>query len=421
MLSWASRLDIFCFLDNHEYGIPPHSYECLLGAGAVSTLRITAGQSGAFDSLEEFSRGQDDWLFGHFSYDLKNELGPFTSHHPDFIGFPDLLFFVPEIVIELNRDSIRIGVLSSGPEDPGNVAEAILAKILATPFSPLNNPVINRMGPLQARFSREEYIRTVERLREHILRGDCYEINFCQEFFIEEALIDPLTTWLALSEASPSPFGAFYKVDSKYLFCASPERYLHRQSDLLLSQPIKGTWARSLQDPGEDRLNRDLLYHSAKDRSENVMVVDLVRNDLSRVCIPGTVKVEELYGIYSFPQVHQMISTVSGKMVPGTSWVESIRATFPMGSMTGAPKKRVMELVEQYEKTRRGLYSGALGYVSPGGDFDFNVVIRSILYDRDHRYLSYQVGSGITFYSDPVAEYKECLLKAAGIKKALGI
>ncbi|MBL7747847.1 MAG: chorismate-binding protein, partial [Chitinophagaceae bacterium] len=161
------------------------------------------------------------------------------------------------------------------------------------------------------------------------------------------------------------------------------------------------------------------LFHSAKDRSENVMVVDLVRNDLAKICTEGTVKVDELYGIYSFPQVHQMISTVSGELKQGISFADIIKATFPMGSMTGAPKKRVMELIEQYEQTRRGIFSGAVGYIAPNGDFDFNVVIRSIMYNAATRYLSYQAGSGITFYSDPEMEWEECLMKAAAIRKVL--
>jgi para-aminobenzoate synthetase component 1 len=149
------------------------------------------------------------------------------------------------------------------------------------------------------------------------------------------------------------------------------------------------------------------------------MIVDLVRNDLSKICSAASVKVEELFGIYSFPQVHQMISTVSGQLRSDIHFIEAIKATFPMGSMTGAPKKRVMELIEQYEQTRRGIFSGAVGYITPEGDFDFNVVIRSIMYNAASKYLSFQAGSAITFYSDPEKEYEECLLKAAAIKKVL--
>ena len=414
MLSWASQFNICCFLDNHTYQLPAHSLECLLAAGAIRSIRATAGN--AFDQLRAFTAGQKDWLFGHFAYGLTKETEGGLSSAPDPIEFPDLFFFVPEILIELSADSIRIGSCGA---DHAAILEQIGREVI--PRENPGRPGSGKSSPLALlpRFSKDEYLETVRTLQRHILRGDCYEINFCQEFFTRAALIDPLHTWFSLSQASPSPFAAFYKLDNSYLLCASPERYLKRTGDTLLSQPIKGTSPRYAGNPEHDRASRDELYHSSKDRSENVMVVDLVRNDLSKICLPGTVRVEELYGIYSFPQVHQMISSVKGELPSGTHWTEAIRATFPMGSMTGAPKKKVVALIEQYERSPRGIFSGALGYVSPDGNFDFNVVIRSLLYNRKEGYLAYQVGSGITFYSDPLAEYEECLLKAEGVLKAL--
>ena len=174
-----------------------------------------------------------------------------------------------------------------------------------------------------------------------------------------------------------------------------------------------------MQNTEEDRMNRSQLFHSEKDRSENVMVVDLVRNDLSRICREGSVTVDELYGVYPFPQVYQMISTVSGELQNDISFTEIIRATFPMGSMTGAPKRNVMKMIEEYEKTKRNIFSGALGYITPKGDFDFNVVIRSVMYNASLKYLSFQAGSGITFYSEAESEWEECLLKAEAIKNVL--
>jgi para-aminobenzoate synthetase component I len=211
-----------------------------------------------------------------------------------------------------------------------------------------------------------------------------------------------------------------YKLDDTFCICASPERYLKKEGHKIFSQPIKGTSKRDLVNAANDLQNKNYLSANEKEKSENVMVVDLVRNDLSKVCREGTVKVEELFGVYSFPQVHQMISTISGQLKDNVHWVDIIKATFPMGSMTGAPKKRVMELIEQYEKTKRGLFSGAIGYVNPDGDFDFNVVIRSIFYNASRKYLSFNAGSGITFYSDAEKEYEECLLKAAAMKKVVG-
>jgi len=457
MLTWAVPFNICCFLDNHSYhhSSSAHSVECLLAAGAVEKIAAPAGE--AFDRLRGWADARQDWLFGHFAYGLARETEPVhgvsgdgggsgpvgdradgaafggrLGEGPAFgaddpIGFPDLFFFVPEVVVELNQDSVRIGSF-------GMDQEAIWEQIQRV--IPTDRQMVAGGGKgagwkawragaqppvFTSRFTRDEYLAAVAALQEHILRGDCYEINFCQEFFSRDAVIDALSAWFSLSDASPNPFAAFYRVDSSYLLCASPERFLKKTGDRLVSQPIKGTAPRVLQDPDADLLQHERLYNSAKDRSENVMVVDLVRNDLSRVCVPGSVEVSELFGIYPFPQVHQMISSVEGRLLPGVDWTEAVRATFPMGSMTGAPKNKVVELIARYERSRRGIFSGAVGYVTPDRDFDFNVVIRSLMFNSDSRYLSYQVGSGITFYSDPAAEYEECLVKAEGIRKALEI
>ena len=446
MLNWASRFNIFAFLDNQGYELPLHSLDGILAVGAADLIQASAGH--AFDALQDFTgRHPHDWLFGHFAYELVRETEPFDADpgigsdpgaplhkKTNPIGFPDLFFFVPAIIVELKGENLRIGSLK---EDHGNIFKEILAMPGEIPAGgdsmrsagnakgadeQVTGPGNKEEGlTLQPTFSREEYLDTIRVLQQHILRGDAYEINFCQEFFSHPASIDPLHTWFSLSKTSPNPFSAFYRLDEKYLLCASPERYLRREGNTLISQPIKGTAPRVQGDPRADEAAGDGLRASAKDRSENVMVVDLVRNDLSKVCLPGSVRVRELFGIYGFPQVFQMTSTIEGELPPGTGFIEAVKATFPMGSMTGAPKKRVVQLIDRYERTSRGLFSGALGYVAPSGDFDFNVIIRSLFYHGEDHYLSYQVGSGITFYSDPEQEYEECLVKAEGIRRALGL
>jgi para-aminobenzoate synthetase component 1 len=423
LLTWASTdrtnggagVDIFCYLDNNSYPsrLGP-GFECLLAVGAFDRLEASAGQ--AFARLRAWARARREWLFGHFSYDLSAETEPGSpgpAPKPDPVGFPDLFFFVPEVLIELDPAAIRIGSFRDDQE-------AIWTRILA-----VSEPAVAGMGrasipPFMARFKPEEYQESVAGLQRHILRGDCYEVNFCQEFFSQPADFDPLGGWWSLVQASPNPFSCFYRVEDRFLLCASPERYLKKTGNRIFSQPIKGTAARQHGGTAADAVAALDLFNSAKDRSENVMVVDLVRNDLSKICLPGSVRVEELYGIYPFPQVFQMISTVSGTLQAGLDWTDAVRETFPMGSMTGAPKRRVVGLIDKYERSRRGIFSGAVGYVTPEGDFDFNVVIRSLMYNQVDRYLSYQVGSGITFYSDPAMEYEECLVKARGILKALG-
>ncbi len=407
MLDWANQFGICCFLDDHRYRLREHRFECILAVKAESVLRTTAGK--AFEQLQAFIDKNNDWCFGHLGYDLKNEVESLQSNNADFVQFDDLFFFVPEIVLILRSNELLIGLKSL---EHASVARAVFSTVPATAHQPLQIEI-------KSRFTRDAYIDTVQQLQQHILRGDCYEINFCQEFYNDNAVISPLQVYRALSKESPNPFSCYYRLEDKYLLCASPERYLHKSGNRLISQPIKGTIQRNNKRTEADRLNRETLQHSAKDRSENIMIVDLVRNDLAKVCTEGSVKVEELMGIYAFPQVYQMISTVSGEVANNTRVTAILKATFPMGSMTGAPKKRVMELIEQYEHTRRGLFSGAVGYISPEQDMDFNVVIRSVLYNASNRYLSFQTGSAITYYSRAEDEYEECLLKAVAIKKVL--
>jgi len=407
MLNWANRFNIFCLLDNQHYNFTTPAFECLLAAG--SKKNITAAAGTAFETLKDFYKENKGWLFGHLGYDLKNETEKLHSKNVDGIGFDDLHFFVPEVVIKLGEAEVNI--FCEGE------AKNIFDDILAEPTSVINNT--HNKAAVKNRFSKNDYISTIQKLRQHILYGDCYEINFCQEFFATDALIDPLNIYHKLVQLSPNPFAALYKHNDKFCICASPERYLKKKGHKIISQPIKGTSKRDLINSENDLQNKNYLSQNEKEKSENVMVVDLVRNDLSKVCKQGSVKVEELFGVYSFPQVHQMISTISGVVKEGIDWVDIIKATFPMGSMTGAPKKSVMELIEQYEQTKRGLFSGAIGYIDPAGDFDFNVVIRSIFYNATARYLSFQAGGGITFYSDAEKEYEECLLKAAAMIKVL--
>lgn len=407
MLDWANQFSICCFLDDNQYRLQEHSFECLLAVNAQSVLHTTQGK--VFEQLQAFIDKNNDWCFGHLGYDLKNEIEALQSHNADPVKFDDIFFFIPEIVLILRSNELLIGV--KGLEH-ASVARAVFDSLPAIPSMPLQIEI-------KSRFSRNAYINTVHELQQHILRGNCYEINFCQEFYNDHAVINPLQVYRALSKESPNPFSCYYRLEDKYLLCASPERYLRKKGNRLISQPIKGTIRRNNKRTETDRHNRETLQQSSKERSENIMIVDLVRNDLAKVCIEGSVKVDELMGIYAFPQVYQMISTVSGEVAHTMPVTDIIKATFPMGSMTGAPKKRVMEFIEQYEQTKRGLFSGAVGYITPDQDMDFNVVIRSILYNASNRYLSFQTGSAITYYSKAEDEYEECLLKAEAIKKVL--
>jgi para-aminobenzoate synthetase component 1 len=409
MLNWCNRFNICVFLDNHRYQLPKHRYECLAGVGAATFIKANAGN--ALSNLQTFIEKQQDWCFGHIGYDIKNELeSGLISKPAPAIGFPDLYFFVPDVLIQFSETECTIGSLADNHE---TIWQEINEQTIAA------SPPVSSLE-IEERVSKANYLQTIGQLQQHILRGDCYELNYCMEFFSKHAAIEPVPVYHSLSELSPNPFSAFYKVDDSYLLCASPERYLQKKGDTLLSQPMKGTVRRNTSDPQADAQLKEQLLQSEKERSENVMVVDLVRNDMSRVCKEGSVTVEELFGIYSFPQVHQMVSTIKGTIADEFNFTDLIRATFPMGSMTGAPKRKVMQLLDQYEAGSRGIFSGAVGYLAPNGDFDFNVVIRSIMYNAATNYLSFMVGSGITWYANPEEEYAECLLKVEAIKQVIG-
>ncbi|MCU0385382.1 MAG: anthranilate synthase component I family protein [Flavihumibacter sp.] len=406
MLNWANLFNICCFMDNHGYQENLHSYECLLAAGSWKKFSEKAGT--ALPALRQFLNKTSDWTFGHFGFGMKAETIQSFTQLPDPIGFADCSFFVPDILILVKENNLLISSYSME-------ADLVYRQLMDCPL-PLDTPFPS--VSLEAVMSAEDYIRRVEALKAHIHRGDCYEINFCQEFRAKNTVIDPIAVFNKLVSISPNPYSVFYRWENHYLMCASPERFFKMEGGKIWSQPIKGTAPR-YTDPEKDARSAKELVNSEKERSENVMVVDLVRNDLSMICKPGTVEVDELFGIYSFPQVHQMVSTISGQLQEGIDLVDVVKAIFPMGSMTGAPKKRVLELIEEYELVHRGIFSGAVGYFTPDGRADFNVVIRSLMYNQEDRYLCCQVGSGITWYADAAREYEECLLKVAAIRKAL--
>lgn len=387
-------------LDSNNYHETQYiEYELLAGFGAKSIIL-----SNRFSELEALSK-KGSWLFGYFSYDLKNELEDLKSENLDALDFPDMCFFEPEILVEVKDNKVKL--TGQGVEDFTKKLKKVDVRFQG------NNSI-----DVKPRISKEKYIKSILQLLSHIQLGDIFEVNFCQEFFAENVNISPVSIYNDLNHKSPVPFGSFLKVGGRFCLGSSPERFVRKTGDKIICQPIKGTIKRG-ETKGDDEVLISSLKNDVKERSENVMIVDLVRNDLSKFSKQGTVKVDELFGIYTFPQVHQMISTISCEVDSYISSVDIIKNLFPMGSMTGAPKVRAMKLIEEYESTKRGLYSGAIGYIKPNGDFDFNVVIRSILYNEMNRYLSFMVGGAITSKSNPEAEYKESRLKAKAIFEVL--
>lgn len=401
-LQWATQFDVCCLLDSNQYTDQFSEYDFVIAADAAESF--TANHVDTFNALKEFYQQHKNWLFGFLNYDLKNELENLSSSNIDYLNFPLAYFFIPKYLIACKNGEVEILI---GPEN-------LLNSIDGFNYVAQSNTKLN----IQQRIAEKEYLLKIEAIKRNILRGDIYEMNFCQEFFAEQATIDPVFIYNELKGISPTPFAGFFKHNHQYILSASPERYLCKRDRKIISQPIKGTAKRSL-DELEDIKIKTALRNDLKEQSENVMIVDLVRNDLTKSAKKGSVKVDELFGIYSFPQVHQMISTISCELDENVHFIDAIKNAFPMGSMTGAPKLKAMELIENYEVTKRGMYSGSFGYINPNGDFDFNVVIRSILYNKASKYLSFQVGGAITYQSEAQKEYDECLLKASAILKVL--
>jgi len=412
LLQWSQQFTEVVWLDSNNYNQAHSSYDAVLAVDAFTTLQTDAVD--AFDKLKEYQSITNDWLFGYLTYDLKYDTENLKSNNYDGLSFPELFFFQPKKVFLLKKDVLEIQYLhfvdDELEEDYSEIERALLSK--ATP--------IDFMDPIKIklRMTKDSYFDRFQKIHNHICRGDIYEMNFCQEFYAEETKINPLKVYQRLNSISNPPFATFLKLNDKYLLSASPERYIRKTNTTIVSQPIKGTAKRS-EDKVEDKQLKHDLGLDEKERSENIMIVDLVRNDLSKTAIKGSVKVSELCKVYSFDQVHQMISTVTSEVQHTKSPVEVLRTSYPMGSMTGAPKVSAMKIIEELEETKRGLYSGSVGYFTPNNDFDFNVIIRSILYNETNEYVSYSVGGAITVKSTAEAEYQECLIKAKAMREAL--
>ena len=410
LFQWGQTFDHCVWLDSNHYPLKELRYDVILAVGCLSEIQSKA--EGGFDQLEAFQLEIQDWCFGYLSFDMKNDLNPLSSDHYGGLDFPDMWFFQPEKIVIIKGDLVTLHYPSNSLEIMDLDIDHI--QNFVTNF----RKTVNQAVELTPRLSKLDYIKNVLALKAHIQLGDIYEINYCMEWFQTEAKIDPALVFHQLNELSLAPFSCYLKNKSHYALCSSPERYLSKTGRRLVSQPIKGTSKRFL-DQDKDQASKLALGQSEKERSENVMIVDLVRNDLSKVAQKGSVRVDELFGLHTFKQVHQMISTISADLHPEKSSIDAIKASFPMGSMTGAPKLRAMTLIEKYERSKRGLYSGAIGYFEPNGDFDFNVVIRTILYNAATQYVSYSVGSAITSGSDAELEYEECLLKADALSRVL--
>ncbi len=412
LFAWSQQFETIVWLDSNNYQQDYSSFSAALAVEEFTAIKTD--YQGAFEKLKEYQSYTKDYIFGYIAYDVKNDVEKLHSKNFDGLGFDDLFFFQPQKLIFIKNNTAEFLYLKMVDADIEGDFDAIQN------FSMESLEQENECTEIKIklRIHKDEYSQKVNQLIKHIYRGDIYEANFCQEFYTENTCIQPYKIYQELNKISQPPFATFLKVDQHYLLSASPERYIKKEGQKIISQPIKGTAKRFVNHIEDKKIAFDLA-RDEKERSENIMIVDLVRNDLSRTAVKGSVQVEELCKVYSFKQVHQLISTVVSEIDHTTHPVDVIKDTFPMGSMTGAPKVSAMQIIENLEVTKRGLYSGTVGYFSPNNDFDFNVIIRSILYNEEKRYISFSVGGAITAKSSPEKEYEECLLKAKAMKQVL--
>ena len=398
-----------CILDSNNYSDDAYgAYDCLVAWGKKDLLAIQESK-GAFAKLEDFLKQYSkEWAFGYLGYDLKNDLEDLKSSNTHWSKFPESYFFIPEHIVLFKGNKLTC----SQGIDPKSFINTV--NQYAEQTKDFSTPILHPAT------SKSTYLSTVQKIKDHILEGDIYEMNYCVEFTVSQLNRPVSDLFIDLNNRAKAPFSAFLKIKNQCILSVSPERYLKKTGNKLVSQPIKGTAPRH-KDDALDKISKEQLKKSEKDQAENVMIVDLVRNDLAKVSNTGTVQVDELFGIYPFNTVYQMISTISSDLKEGYSSLDAIKASFPMGSMTGAPKHRSMQLIDKYENSKRGVYSGAIGYFDPNGDFDFNVVIRSLLLDKEQQKASFSVGGAIVYDSSPEGEYEECLVKAKALLESLGL
>lgn len=385
-----------------------HDTDAIFAAGIEDRFVVDAGVPIDWEALHRWITQENDWIFGWIGYDARLSLERFDGEKQESAGTPVVMLIRPAHVAYV-KDKQPVIKKGSWNDQWNHWLEA------KTQHADVQHDYIGVQW--NAGVSAQEYMHHAADLMRQIHLGNIYEANYCIDFTAHHCLDNPEAAWKKLYQITRAPFSGYAQVANWHLLCASPERYINRNENTVISQPIKGTARRSSDAVEDGRLRNDLAY-GVKERSENVMIVDLVRNDLSRIAERGSVRVEELFGVHTFNTVHHLISTVSCRVAAMTSFVDILRATFPMGSMTGAPKLSAMQWIGSHERLSRGTYSGTLGFIEPGGNFDFNVVIRSVLYNSDKHELTCNVGGAITALSDLSAEYDECLLKASAVLSA---
>lgn len=408
LLLLGQGFDYFTLLETGIKNQHKKNYEFIAGIGAKRTFHLNENH---LDTIDEFlNNSTDEWKFIQLNYNLfKSIFLELKSNHHQQFDFDLLTIWIPETVVILKDNELIIY------GDYNLIEAALSAKDIC-----ISSENKNKNNTLIKHVNFSEYQVQFNKIQNYLKRGDIYEINYCIPYFIKTEELDAINIYSKQKNKSPAPFSAFIKCKNDYLLCASPEQFIKKTGQTISCFPMKGT-IKKTGDIQQDELLKAQLLSSEKERAENVMIVDLTRNDLSKIAEKGTVSVKELFGIYEFTQVYQMISTIEAQIKEKTSFSAILKALFPMGSMTGAPKLNAIKIIDEVECFSRELFSGSVGYIDPNGDFDFNVVIRSILYNSDKQEALIAAGGAITVQSNAVDEYNECLLKANVNLQLLGI
>ena len=400
LLDYSNQFDCVALYDSNSIPSESSKVDWIFACGDRYSKSIDSDLT-KFQSFLDCHK--NEYLFGVLSYDLKEGIEGLSSRNTAFHDLPAWSFFLPELLVKSVKGKVEWLI--------GN------SDMLSSAVQKEDETEVYSFHP---QISKSQYLSAIASIQENLQRGNVYELNFCREFHCNSINSIPIySLYQKLQSANPSSFSALFRVKETVLISSSPERYIMKKGSTLISEPIKGTIERS-ENKEVDELNAEKLRHSEKERRENVMIVDLVRNDLSRIALPNSVQVEALYSIRSLPKVHQMVSVIRAQLKSDVHFTDILRASFPMGSMTGAPKVAAMKLAEELESFKRGWYSGSVGYIEPNGDFDFNVIIRSLIVERDKKRMSTAAGGAITILSDPEMEFQESEWKVQSVLKSIG-
>ncbi len=348
------------------------------------------------------------YIFVKLDYNLKNDVEPFFAKLKN--DNDNIELWMPQYIIDENSGKVLLFDQSETQPVPLNIEPFSWSQFLESLLNKEDKIQAQNVNDVSHFIDKQKYVSKIDAIKKHVQEGNIYEINFCTKLELTDVKLSPFSSYMQLLDETMAPYSAFVKDENNYIICASPERFIKKENTTLTAQPMKGTLARHKADDNDSEFINQLKT-SEKERAENVMIVDLTRNDMSKIAQRDSVKVKELFGIHTFPHVYQMVSTICCEVDSSTTFTDIIQAMYPVGSMTGAPKVKAMELIDKFEDDNRLMFSGSLGLICPDGDFDLNVVIRSIFYDEQNSKAAIWAGGAITAYANANDEYNECLLK----------